>query len=91
MTLPLTTTSSPCSGLNLSRWKVLRQITASMHGVLVLQPEIAMAGVVLASEAGDLAAEPHQPIGLLHRALEREGELRDAYIRRDWSPAHLSP
>ena len=37
-----------------------------------------MAGGVLAAEAGDLAAEPHEPVGVLHRPLEREGELRDA-------------
>ena len=48
------------------------------RGLLVLQHEIAMARGVLAPEAGDLAAQPHQPIGLLDGALEREGELRDA-------------
>ena len=46
-------------------------------GVLVLEHEIAVARGVLAPEAGDLAAEPHQAVGLLDRALQREGELRD--------------
>ena len=56
---------------------MLRQITASMHGVLVLEREIAMARASAALEAGDLAAQPHQAIGVLDRALEREGELGD--------------
>ena len=57
------------------------------RGLLVLQHEIAMAGGVLAPEAGDLAAQPHQAVGLLDRALQREGELRDAIfdeVRRDF-------
>ena len=46
-------------------------------GALVLQGEIAMSARMPALEAGDLAAELHQPIGVLDRPLEREGKLRD--------------
>ena len=44
-------TSSPASGLNLRRAKVLRQITASMRGVLVLQREIAVARAMRALDS----------------------------------------
>ena len=46
-------------------------------GVLVLELEVAVARAVLTVEVGDLAAELHQPVGLLHGALEREGKLGD--------------
>ena len=77
MTRPVAMTSSPASGLNLSRWKVLRQITASIAGLVVLQREVAMAARVLALEARDLAAQPHEPERVLDRPLEREGKLGD--------------
>ncbi len=39
-----------------------------------------MAGIVRAPIAGNLAAQPHQAIGVLHRPLQREGELGDGVL-----------
>src|SRR5438067_6199928 len=51
-------------------------------GALVLQREIAMAGGVGAAKTGDLAADPDMAIGVLHRPLQRGGQLRDGEFGR---------
>src|SRR4029453_12109680 len=51
-------------------------------GVLVLQREITMAGGRRPAEAGDLAADPDMAVGVLHRPLQRGGELGDGIFGR---------
>src|SRR4051812_45970023 len=44
-------------------------------GALVLQREIAVAGGMRPAKPGDFAAHPDMPIGVLHRPLQRGGQL----------------
>ena len=53
---------------------------AFQHGAVVLQPEVAMPGGRRPLEAGDLAAHPHEAIGVLDRALERARTARKRSI-----------
>ena len=51
-------------------------------GALVLQREIAVAGGVRPAKAGDFAADADMAIGVLHRPLQRGGQLGDGEFGR---------
>ena len=83
---PVAITSSPSAGLNLQALHGGAPDHRLDLGLVVLQPEIAVARGMGAAEARDLAAQAHVAVGALERALDGGAELRHRVFRQIGAP-----
>ena len=81
--MPVTITSMPVCGLHGEAAHLVFQITPEMRGALVLDVEIDVAAGV-EGDLGELAAQPHEAVGVLDRPLQRERQLGDGVRLAGW-------